>query len=78
MRWIFEFYNERRQSLAQYPIDAPSPVTAVQSAWSALRAEHRGGPRRGRPSLFERAQRAGGQDDSGWTLHRIAVDKTGP
>jgi hypothetical protein len=29
-------------------------------------------PARGRPSLFERAERIGGQDGSGWIIYRIA------
>lgn len=74
MRWILDFYHERRRTLARYDIEAPSPATAVRSGWTALRAEHPLEPGRGRPSLLERADRAGGQDGSGWVLYRIRTD----
>jgi hypothetical protein len=74
MRWLLEFYSERRGILARYGIEAPTPVTAIESAWRAVRAEHPPERRRGRPSLLERADRAGGQDGSGWVLYRIARD----
>ena len=38
----------------------------------ALLAQHPPAPPRGRPSLFERAERIGGQDGTGWIVYRIA------
>ena len=52
--------------------DAPSLAAAVTSAWAAVHAEHSSPPRRRPFSLFQRAQRTGGQDASGWVLDRIA------
>jgi hypothetical protein len=74
MRWLTEFYNERRGILARYGIDAPLPVAAVLLGWNAVLAEYPSTPRRSRLSLFERAERVGGQDASGWALYRIARD----
>ena len=69
-----EFYNERRGILARYGIEAPLPPAAVLLGWKALRAEYPATPRRRRLSLFERAQRGGGQDASGWVLYRMVKD----
>jgi hypothetical protein len=74
MRWLMEFYNERRGILARYGIETPLPAEAVLLGWKALLAEHPSTPRRSRLSLFERAERVGGQDASGWVLYRIAKD----
>jgi len=74
MKWRMQFYNERRGILARYDVDAPLPAEAVVLGWKAVLAEHPSTPRRRRPSLFELAERIGGQDASGWTLHRIARD----
>ena len=71
MKWLMQFYNERRGILARYGIEAPLPAEAVLLGWKAVLAEHPSTPRRGRLSLFERAQRVGGQDASGWVLYRI-------
>lgn len=73
MKWLMEFYNERRGILARYGIEAALPATAVVLGLDAVRAEFPSTPSRGRPSLFERAQRVGGQDTSGWVLYRIAT-----
>ena len=74
MKWLLEFYNERRGRLARYGIDAPLPAAAVLLGWKAVLAEFPPTVRRGRLGLFERAQRVGGQDASGWVLHRILND----
>jgi hypothetical protein len=74
MTWRMQFYHERRGILACYDIDAPLPAEAVRLGWKAVLAEHPSTPRRRRPSLFERAERIGGQDASGWVLYRIAKD----
>ena len=71
MKWLMEFYNERRGILARYGVEAPLPAAAVLLGWQAVLAEHPSLPRSSRLSLFERAQRVGGQDASGWVLHRI-------
>ena len=72
MKWRMQFYNERRGILARYNIDALLPAEAVRLGWKAVLAEHPSIPRKGQLSLFERAQRIGGQDASGWVLYRIA------
>jgi hypothetical protein len=74
MRWLMEFYNERRGILVRYGIEAPLPAAAVLLGWKAVLAEYPWTPRRGRRSLFERAQRVGGQDASGWVIYRIVKD----
>jgi hypothetical protein len=78
MTWRLEFYHERRRILAGYSVEAPRPAAAVQLGWQALLAEHpRVRPPR-RPSLFARAERIGGQDESGWVLYRIVSDGRAP
>jgi hypothetical protein len=72
MKWLIDFYNERRGMLARYDIEAPLPAEAVRLGWATLLAEHPSAPRHGRPGLFEQAERVGGQDASGWVLYRIA------
>jgi hypothetical protein len=74
MKWLMQFYNERRGILARYGVDAPLPAEAVRLGWKAVLAEHPSTPRRSRLSLFERAERIGGQDASGWVLYRIGRD----
>ena len=74
MKWVMQFYNERRGILARYGIEASLPAEAVRLGWKAVLAEHPSTPRRGRLSLFERAQRVGGQDASGWVLYRIVSE----
>lgn len=74
MRWLMEFYNERRGILARYGIEAPLPAAAVLLGLNAVLAEYPAAPRRSRLSLFERAERVGGQDASGWILYRIVKD----
>jgi hypothetical protein len=71
MRWLMEFYNERRGILARYAIEASLPAAAVVLGRNALLADYPSTPRRRRLSLFERAERVGGQDASGWVLYRI-------
>ena len=71
MTWRMEFYHERRGIMACYTIEALLPPAAVVLGWKALLAEHLPGGARARPSLFARAQRLGGQDESGWVLYRI-------
>ena len=74
MRWLLEFYNERRGILARYGIEAPLPAAAALLGLNAVLAEYPTPPGKGRPSLFERAQRIGGQDGSGWVLYRIVQE----
>jgi hypothetical protein len=71
MWWLMEFYNERRGILARYDIEAPLPAAAVLLGRNAVIADYPSTPRRRRLSLFERAERVGGQDASGWVLYRI-------
>lgn len=74
MRWLVEFYNERRGTLARYGIEAPLPAAAALLARKAVLAEYPSPRARGRLSLLERAERAGGHDGSGWVLYRIVQD----
>lgn len=74
MKWLVEFYNERRGILARYGIEAPLPAEAALLGWKAVLGEHPAPPRSGGRGLFERAQRVGGQHPSGWLLYRIARD----
>jgi hypothetical protein len=74
MRWLLEFYHERRGIVARYGIEAPLPAAAILLGRTAVLAEYPPTPRRGRLSLFDRAKRVGGQDASGWVLHRIVKD----
>jgi hypothetical protein len=74
MKWLLQFYNERRGILAPYRIEAPRPAEAVLLGWKAVLAEHPSTPRRRRVSLFQRAERIGGRDASGWVLYRIGRD----
>lgn len=71
MRWRLEFYSERRALVAGCEVEAPTPEAAVRVGRQAVLAEHPPVPGRRRLGLFARAQRVGGQDASGWVLHRI-------
>ena len=70
--WQLEFYSERRRTLARYDVEAKTPAAAQVLGREALLAEHRPPPARRAGSLFEQAQRLGGQNADGWVLHRIA------
>jgi hypothetical protein len=75
MRWLMEFYHERRGILARYAVEAPLPAAAVLLGRSALLAEYPSTTQpKGRPSLFKQAQRVEGQDPGGWILYRIGED----
>jgi len=75
MKWRVELYNERRGILARYGIEASSPEMAIRAGRHAALAEHPSPPaRKRRLSLFERAERAAGQDESGWVLYRLGKD----
>jgi hypothetical protein len=74
MKWLMEFYNERRGILARYGIEAPLPAAAALLGLKAVLAEYPSPPRKGRLSLFEQAERLGGQDASGWVLYRIVKE----
>jgi hypothetical protein len=72
MRWVVDFYHQRRAIVARYNVDAPSAATAVVLGRQAVLAQYAPAPARRRPSLFERAERIGGQDGTGWIVYRIA------
>jgi hypothetical protein len=74
MKWRVEFYHERQGILARYGVGAPSPAAAMLAGREAVLAEHPAALARGRLSLLQRAERAGGHDGSGWVLYRIARD----
>ena len=74
MRWLVEFYNERRGLLARYGVEAPLPAAAVPLGRTAVLAEYPSPRARRGLSLLERAERAGGHDGSGWALYRIVKD----
>jgi hypothetical protein len=72
MKWVVDFYNHRRALVVRYDVDAPSAAAAVVSGRQAMLVQYPPAPSRGGPSLFERAERIGGQDGSGWIVYRIA------
>jgi hypothetical protein len=74
MRWIVEFYHERRRLLARYGVEAPLPPAAVVLGRQALLAEHPSPPPPRRVSLFKQAQLVEGQNPDGWILYRIVRD----
>src|SRR4029434_3193707 len=49
MKWLMEFYNERRGILARYGIEAPLPAAALLGLKAVL-AEYPSPPRKGRLS----------------------------
>ena len=71
MKWLMEFYNEKRGIFARYDIEAPLPGAAAALGLRAALAEYPSTPNKRQRRLFEQAQRIGGQDASGWVLHRI-------
>jgi len=73
VKWRLEFYSERRQALACYTVEAAAPGAALEVGRRALLTEYPPTARRTQ-SLFEQAQRIGGQDPGGWVLYRIAKD----
>ena len=77
MNWVVDFYHQRRAAVVRYDINAPTAAAAVVLGRRALLAHHRPVPRRGRPSVFERAEQIGGQDGTGWILYRIAKVASG-
>ena len=74
LRWRMQFYSERRGILACYGVEAPLPAAAVLLGREALLAEYPPARARRRLNLLARADRAGGQDSSGWILYRIVKD----
>jgi hypothetical protein len=72
VNWELEFYNERRRILARYSVAAPTPSGALVLARGALLAEYQPTVFRRSRTLFEQAQRVGGQDAEGWVLYRIS------
>ena len=62
MTWEVEFYHGRRRALPRYNGLAVTPAAAMPLAPAALVAEHPAGPPRRQLSLFQQAQRIGGQD----------------
>ena len=75
LRWLMEFYSERRGILARYGVEAPLPAAAVLLGRNALLAEYPPARARRRLSLLARAEHAGGQYGSGWILYRIVQDE---
>jgi hypothetical protein len=74
MKWLMEFYHERRGVLARYGIEAPLPAAAVVLGRRALLAEYPSPPPARRVSLFKQAQLVEGQNADGWILYRIVRD----
>jgi hypothetical protein len=72
MKWAVDFYHHRRALVARYDVDASAAASAVVLGRQALLAQHPPAAPRGRGSLFERAERIGGQDGTGWIVYRIA------
>ena len=71
MKWEVEFYHAARGTLARYNCEAPTAAAALGLARADLTVEHVPARRRRRLTLFEQARRIGGEDPSGWVLHRI-------
>jgi hypothetical protein len=71
MTWVLDFYHERHARIAQYTVEAASPVAARLLGRTALLADYPAPPGRRRRSLVERAERTEGHDGSGWVLYRI-------
>ena len=69
--WQLEFYSECRRTLSHYRVEAQTPDAAQVLGRQALLAEYRSAPPRRAGSLFEQAQRVGGDDADGWVLYRI-------
>ena len=74
MRWIVEFYHERRRILARYGVESLLPAQAVVLGRRALLTEHPSPPPPRRTSLFKQAQLVEGQNADGWILYRIVRD----
>jgi hypothetical protein len=74
MKWVVDFYNHRRALVARYGVEAPTPAAAFVVGRRALEVEHPTPRASGRGSLFEQAERVGGQDGSGWVPYRIVQD----
>src|SRR2546425_11034899 len=74
MRWLVEFYNERRGILARYGIEASLPAAAALLGRNALLAEHPPARARRRLSFLERAERGRGLDGDRWGLRRLVQD----
>ena len=77
MRWLVEFYNEKRGMLARYGVEAPLPVAAILLGRNAAFREVSTGSSATEAELVERAERVGGQDASGWVLYRIVNNRPG-
>jgi hypothetical protein len=75
VRWRLEFYREHQGTLARYRVEAPTPAAAHVQGRRALLADYPPPAASRRRSLFQRAQRLGGQDAGGWVLYRIAHDE---
>jgi hypothetical protein len=71
VKWLVDFYNQARSIVARYDVEAPSPPAAVVAGRRVLRAAYPPSRAPSRPTLFQQAERIGGQDDSGWVLYRI-------
>lgn len=72
MKWRLEFHSERARIVARYVVEAPTPIAALALGRSALHTEYPGTSARRPRSLWDQAQRVGGQDADGWVLYRIA------
>jgi hypothetical protein len=72
MKWIVDFYHQRRAIVARYEVDAPSAATAVVLGRRAVLSQYSPPAARRDPGLFERAERIGGREGMGWVVCRIA------
>jgi hypothetical protein len=71
VKWRLEFYSPRDRTVACYTVDAPTAAVALERGRAALLTAYPRTARRAR-SLFQQAERVGGQDADGWLLYRIA------
>lgn len=74
MKWLMEFYDERRGILARYAIEALLPADAVVLGRKAVLEEYPPPPGRRRLNALEQARRVEGQDVNPWVLYRIGKD----
>jgi hypothetical protein len=75
VRWRLEFYSERRQILAHYRVEAPTPATALVLGRRRVLDEYPPTLAPRPRSLFERGQRVASQHADAWVLYRIQRDE---
>jgi hypothetical protein len=75
VRWRLEFYSERRQILAHYRVEAPTPAMALVLGRRRVLDEYPLILAWGTRSPFSHGQRVAGQDADRWVLYPIQKDE---